>query len=478
MINWLRPRCPVDQGAKRWTEDRLGWLLAQFGTQRLRDSNVIIPTRDFFPDLYDNSESAARALFARVCGFMGIAPSEVELEFYQPTHRPGFARSLVRSSLSWAGQFERRHRQNLVRVDVTLLPLPESLIAVFSHELAHQLLLGEGRICELDRDRELVTDLSTVFFGLGVFNANECLRNRFRLNRRGDEVGRMGYLTPPTWSYALAVWCWLRRDDGSKWAKWLRPPLRRVFRRSLSYLARTAEVRVIEGIGLNESDRFELLKTEYPELVYEEQVRRALTHEDEGEPCADEPFADPTDADPTVADPILLVAEASQFMEDEEWGKAIDCLNAAISIEPDNGTAYQQRAWVLLELGRLDDALSDAEAAVHLEPDDSESFRARGAAYVKAGRYEQAVADLTRYLVEEDTSRAAGHRSSRGYYLRGLAYTGLREFREAIKDYGRAINRWPDWPEPYEARALAYGTIGKTKRAEADRQEARRRAAP
>lgn len=126
----------------------------------------------------------------------------------------------------------------------------------------------------------------------------------------------------------------------------------------------------------------------------------------------------------------------------------------------------------------FDDALNDAEAAIRLEPDDCDSYLARGAVYIKVGKCEQAILDLTRYIDEVDVSGASGQHASRAFYLRGTAYAGLRNFRQAIKDYSRSINRWPDWPEPYEARAETYESIGDSKSAGADRERARRRATP
>ena len=252
VLGWLRPRCPIDSGAKRWVEDRIGWLLGQFGRERLLNAEMLVPARTFFPDHYDNSEAAARALFDRTCAFMGVKPADVELVFYQPTHRPGFARSLLRKSLPWVGQWVPREGNNLVRVDVKLLPLPELLLAVYAHELSHQLLLGSKRICAEDRDHELVTDLATVLFGLGVFNANNSFMDHDRVNRRGDEIERIGYLTPTIWAYALALCAWLRAEQRPAWGDWIRLGLRRDFRRSLAYLHRSSDANVVDGGQLDE----------------------------------------------------------------------------------------------------------------------------------------------------------------------------------------------------------------------------------
>jgi tetratricopeptide (TPR) repeat protein len=459
----------------------VGWLLGQFGRERLRQSNFVVPARHFFPDHYDNSETAARVLFHQTCRFMGVDPAGVELVFYQPTHRPGFARRMFRSPLPWAGQFEVREGSNIVHVDVTLLPLPESLLAVFAHELAHQLLMGSKRICQFYPDHEFVTDLTTVFFGMGIFNANGSLENQYRLDRRGDERGRLGYLTPKNWGYVLALCAWLREEKKPTWSNWLRPGIRRIFRQSLAYLVKTGDAQVVDGGQLSVDRRVSLLEIEYPGLAIANIISSSQTDDPDDESSENHEIqydlGEGIEAGHCGPDSAERLVTASCYVEDQEWDKAYECLSELIRIEPENGTAYQQRVWVSLEIGRVAEALEDAQAAVLLEPDDSESYRARGSAYLKVRQFGQAVDDLTRYIKEEDSS-AIGHRASRGYYLRGLAYAGLGNFSQAIRDYGRAIHHWADWPEPYEARAEAYEQLGKSKLAHADHDQARRRATP
>jgi regulator of sirC expression with transglutaminase-like and TPR domain len=459
----------------------MGWLLGQFGRERLQRAKIITPTRQFFPDHYDNSETAARALFNRTCAFMEVDPASVELVFYQPTHRPGLGRRMVRSRREWAGLFGFGQGKNIVQIDATLLPQPESVIATFAHELAHQMLLGSKRICESDPDHELVTDLTTVFFGMGVFNANDSLENHFRLDRRGEEIGPLGYLTPTTWGYALALCAWLRNEEKPRWAAWLRPAIRRVFRRSAAHLARTGDAQIIDGGKLDVNARVAALGVEYPRFALAEFIASFKTNPQDDESneniIAEAELDEESAAAGCRTETAELLLAASEFVQAGEWSKAEKCLSTVIRFEPDNGTAYQERVWVLLELGKFDEALDDAEAAVRLEPDDSESYRARGAAYIKAGKFEPAIADLTRYIAEEHRCETWA-RASRGYYLRGLAHAGLGNYRKAIKDYDRAIRCYSDWPEPYEARALAYEFVGKPSLAQADRDQARRRATP
>ncbi len=78
-----------------------------------------------------------------------------------------------------------------------------------------------------------------------------------------------------------------------------------------------------------------------------------------------------------MAESAELFYLASQHIEAAAWDEAMERLNELIAKQPENGTAYQQRDLVFLELGKFDDSLSDAEAAVRFEPGDYESYLAR-----------------------------------------------------------------------------------------------------
>ncbi|HEY7311271.1 MAG TPA: hypothetical protein VH643_18055, partial [Gemmataceae bacterium] len=78
MFGWFRPSCPCDPSAKRWVEDRLGWLTKQFGLHILLERPILLPTSEYFPDAWDGSTKAARRMFRRVCGYMNVDPESVE----------------------------------------------------------------------------------------------------------------------------------------------------------------------------------------------------------------------------------------------------------------------------------------------------------------------------------------------------------------------------------------------------------------
>src|ERR1035441_9778359 len=76
----LRPKLPVTEEERLWVEEGFRRLSRMLGSSRLQNAAVILPTDEFFPDPWDGTESALGRLFRRVCGFMSVNPSQVELE--------------------------------------------------------------------------------------------------------------------------------------------------------------------------------------------------------------------------------------------------------------------------------------------------------------------------------------------------------------------------------------------------------------
>ncbi len=69
--------CPVDVEAKRWLERRLQWLVKNLGAGSFQKGfQLALPARDEFPVSFDGSTEALAALFERICGRMGLTPSD------------------------------------------------------------------------------------------------------------------------------------------------------------------------------------------------------------------------------------------------------------------------------------------------------------------------------------------------------------------------------------------------------------------
>jgi hypothetical protein len=72
-------------------------------------------------------------------------------------------------------------------------------------------------------DNELLTDLTAVYHGFGVFLANNPRRSTGTLAHwPGTSLHRPEYLSEPMLGYALAHIAWFRDEDRPEWVKALR----------------------------------------------------------------------------------------------------------------------------------------------------------------------------------------------------------------------------------------------------------------
>ena len=240
MFGFLFGGCPVDPAGKAWVEERLGWLRDEFGADDLYGLNTVLPTPECFPDRYDGSRRAVRDLFDRVSDYMGVEPGAVRLKFLKPTPNPLFLLGENGEPVptSAAGLYEG----SVIRLSEAEFGEPEALVGTMAHELAHQRLLGEGRIPADVYDNELLTDLTVVFKGLGVFLANTPRHYAGQDTRwPGTDLRKPEYMTGPLFGYALAVLAWVRGEDRPACRLHLRFGVRGEFDQGLRYLRKTGD---------------------------------------------------------------------------------------------------------------------------------------------------------------------------------------------------------------------------------------------
>lgn len=241
MPGWFtsEPECPIDLETKEWIEQRWAWLTDQFGAQRVRAAEVILPTPEFFPDEFEGKPDDARPILDRVCAYMGIAPETVELTCYEdrnPVQEGEWRHGTAGLYLEEAGKYQ-------VWIEQGNLGDPLALIATMAHELAHVHLLGHRRITADAEDHEPLTDLLTVFLGFGVFTANSVIRERAWLagGEAGWSMGRLGYLSMPMFGYALARFAEARGEEQPKWAQHLRADVSEAFTKTRRFFAAGAQ---------------------------------------------------------------------------------------------------------------------------------------------------------------------------------------------------------------------------------------------
>lgn len=247
------PKLPISDDERQWVDEGFRRLERLLGRRRMIEARVITPTAEDFPDPYDKTSAASvEKLFARVCDYMGVDRKSIEFEIFRdeteelseilPYWRGGLGKQAAGLYLhaTQAGSSQGDEGSAVVAIRSSQLKDPLSLVATIAHELGHVILLGRALMSVKTPDDEPMTDLLTVFLGLGIFNANAA--NRFRRyqddRRQGWSMQRLGYLNEEIFGYALAKFTRERGEEEVEWERHLATNVRSYFNRSRRWLTK------------------------------------------------------------------------------------------------------------------------------------------------------------------------------------------------------------------------------------------------
>jgi hypothetical protein len=244
-----RPECPVSEDHQEWVDGRFRWLQEQLDQDVLRDVRVILPTPEFFPDPFDNTLEAAKRMLARVAGYMGV--DEARFELFQYTEGQPAETALGHQEHSGtAGLYVQdrgpaiaEQQRPRIGVETRQLGDPMLLAATLAHEIGHDILLGRQLVTRETQDHEPLTDLLTVFLGMGIFTANSTIQDRGWSSgvMAGWSTKRQGYLDQRTFGYALARFAFERGERKPGWMRHVRPDVRVAVKQGLGFLAAERE---------------------------------------------------------------------------------------------------------------------------------------------------------------------------------------------------------------------------------------------
>jgi hypothetical protein len=237
----FRPKLPVTEEERSWVDKGFSRLKSMLGAKRILGCTVIEPTDRFFPDPWDGSEAGLEGIFSRVCGYMHVERSSVDLEIIPDSSElmEALPEYHLRSNHPAGLHFgQSEDEKPLIGIRQSLLKDPATAVATVAHELGHVILLDGGHLSRDVEEMEPMTDLVTVYLGLGIFTANACCRfTKFRDERReGWSFSRHGYLPEEVYGYALAVFAKERGENTPSWASHLSTNVRTYFRKSAAWL--------------------------------------------------------------------------------------------------------------------------------------------------------------------------------------------------------------------------------------------------
>jgi superkiller protein 3 len=111
-----------------------------------------------------------------------------------------------------------------------------------------------------------------------------------------------------------------------------------------------------------------------------------------------------------------------------QLGKAIECFERAVQLDPDYAPAYVRLGAAYREAGRGVDAVKACHKALRLSPNDPEALVNLATVHYEWGSYQEA-------LKACDKALRAAPDCPGAYYVRGLSYVDLGDRARALVEY-------------------------------------------
>jgi tetratricopeptide (TPR) repeat protein len=89
------------------------------------------------------------------------------------------------------------------------------------------------------------------------------------------------------------------------------------------------------------------------------------------------------------------------------WDAAVADYSAAIKLDPENGEAFNNRAWTHYRAGRPSQALADADTAVRMLGTEAYVWDTRAHIYARLGNREAAISDFRAALAIDPANAAS-----------------------------------------------------------------------
>lgn len=228
------PQSPLKDDRRQWIEETFRRLTGIFGKEAMENRKVLIPHHSDFPIRYNGDPQTAFQTLHIVATQMEIPSTDIQLNIYDDTVNaistggPGGAKIFLGTADSEPQPDEPLYERNEdgrypITIEKSKLQNPELLVARLARDLAS---------IKLPTPEASLTDLTTLIFGLGIFNANAAFTSQNLLI-----TGKNARLTQMEWGYGLALFARFRNEKNPAWADHLVKNIKSDFGRSQQYIA-------------------------------------------------------------------------------------------------------------------------------------------------------------------------------------------------------------------------------------------------
>ena len=238
----FKPIIPAD--TQDFIIDAYAWLNKHFADD---ETKLILPTREFFPQVLSDEQQAAEATFNAIKAHAGMIEWPCVLVAQEPDVDALVAPTIAVQNTPQTplGTFsvnsvkddsDSSEQQIEITYNPAIASQPMILVSTLAHELAHYLTAGAPEPPPGGWESwEFVTDIAATFMGFGIFMANSATNfSQFRdVDSQGWKYSRSGYLSETEHVMVLAIFARIHQIEPSKVLGHLKSGLRPLFKKAL-----------------------------------------------------------------------------------------------------------------------------------------------------------------------------------------------------------------------------------------------------
>lgn len=237
MFNWFKTPQLISNEDANFHLETWKWLLKYYGGSHFfQNTQLILPTKDFFPTQVSSEEEVAEATFNSVKNHAGMQQWQCQLveQESDPNIHITPTIQLQNTQHSPAGTFQiNQNQQAIISYHPMLIQQPEKLVATFAHELSHYLTAHTLEPPYGGWDNwEFATDITATFLGFGIFMANSAFHfEQFTTaDSQGWQTSRTGYLSEEEHIFSLTIFLKLLNIPFAQAQNHLKPSLKKLLK--------------------------------------------------------------------------------------------------------------------------------------------------------------------------------------------------------------------------------------------------------
>lgn len=255
MLGLFKSKPLLSEQDRQFQIETWRWLLEHFADTFYGAAQLVLPTKAFFPMQLESDDDAALKTFEQVKQLACLDNWPCRLEKQERDTDVKIAPTLVVQNVPQgpAGTFSVTPQEEVViSYNPNVVANPVQMVATFAHELAHYLTATCSSAPPGGWDNwEFATDISAIFMGFGVFQANAAFNftQYASVDAQGWQFNRSGYLTEAEHIYSLAIFLELKEIEQNKALPHLKPGLRKLLKMAVKELRKGDVLAGLKQLG-------------------------------------------------------------------------------------------------------------------------------------------------------------------------------------------------------------------------------------